>query len=178
MNNLNLYAGIGSRETPVGMCMAMTDLARQLSSEWMLRSGYARGADQAFEKGAAHKEIHLPWREYNHAPISRGYFITPRPTVEVADIAAAHHPKWDAVYDDGTPVLSPAAKLMMCRNVTIVLGEHLDAPVKMIVCWTQGGQIKGGTGQALRLAKTYDIPVFNMAISSDIDRLIEFVGSC
>ena len=43
-----------------------------------------------------------------------------------------------------------------------VLGEDLQTPTSFIVCWTKDGKASGGTGQALRVAKKYDIPVFNL----------------
>lgn len=166
---LHLYAGIGSRETPVEVCLSMTELARQLSPEWKLRSGHAQGADQAFERGADAKEIHLPFREYNNAPISRGYFHIPRPTVKLCDIAAAHHPKWDS--------LSDVVKLLMMRNASILLGEEADTPVKMVVCWTPGAREIGGTSHGIRIARSHGIPVFNLARATDFDKLCEFVSS-
>lgn len=38
-------------------------------------------------------------------------------------------------------------------------GAMLDTPSEFILCWTEHGSGKGGTGQALRIAATYNIPV-------------------
>ncbi len=43
-----------------------------------------------------------------------------------------------------------------------VLGSDLETPVSFVVCWTIGGKISGGTGQALRIAKDLGIPIFNL----------------
>lgn len=169
-HNLNhnlIYAGIGSRKTPVQVQNTMLSIARQLSpTGWLLRSGHADGADKAFERGATHKQIHLPWPGYNNTDTG-GVYICPKPTVEICDIAATHHPKWDE--------LKPAVKLLMARNVTIVLGEHLDAHAKMVVCWTPGGRLEGGTAHGIKVAQAFDIPVFNIARPEDQVALCKFV---
>lgn len=162
-----IYAGIGSRKTPLPMLTIMTNLARELSpTGWQLRSGHADGADKAFERGAVHKEIHLPWPGYNNQDCG-GVYICPKPTVEIATIAATHHPKWDSLTD--------AVKLLMCRNVTIVLGENLDAYAKMVIAWTPNGKLEGGTAHGITVAHAFDIPVFNIARSEDQIALCKFV---
>jgi hypothetical protein len=50
----------------------------------------------------------------------------------------------------------------MTRNSFQVLGPDLQSPVSFVVCWTTGGKISGGTGQALRIAKDLSIPIFNL----------------
>lgn len=45
---------------------------------------------------------------------------------------------------------------------------HLDDPAAFVLCWTPDGSLDGtgsdtgGTGQALRIAAAYDVPVFNL----------------
>ena len=51
---------------------------------------------------------------------------------------------------------------LQARNCYQVLGEHLNDPVKMVICWTPRGSGSGGTGQAIRLARAYKIPVFDL----------------
>lgn len=163
-----IYAGVGSRKTPPEYCRSMTEIARQLSpTGWQLRSGGAMGADLAFEKGAVHKEIHLPWDGYNNARSNGTTHIVPRPTVEIADIAARYHPAWEKLND--------TVKLLMCRNTTIVLGTDLASHAKMVVCWTEGGKLIGGTSHAMRVADAFGIPVFNIALPEDQVKLCKFV---
>lgn len=52
----------------------------------------------------------------------------------------------------------------------ILFGRDGNATVDYIICWTPGGAIKGGTGQALRIAEDYNsrqmrdhITIYNMA---------------
>lgn len=141
------YTGIGSRSTPLEVCYQMTELAQLFAkSGWILRSGGAAGADSAFEKGASKKEIFKPT---DNIP-------------ELAfEIAAKHHPTWNG--------LKPYIKKLHARNVQQVLGKNLDSTTKFVVCWTKDGAEKettrntGGTGQAIRIAIAYNVPVYNLA---------------
>jgi len=163
-----LYAGIGSRKTPPDMLRSMTIIATQLQDDgWILRSGHAVGADQAFEIGCNKAEIFLPWYGYNNAAHGYPYQVA-KPTRAIQEIAVAHHPMWDS--------LSDPVKLLMCRNVNIILGCDLTAPVSMVICWTPNGALTGGTAQGMRVAQSFDIPVFNIAVESDRDRLCEFTS--
>jgi hypothetical protein len=140
------YAGIGSRATPQNILYQMTDLAQHLGQcSWILRSGGAKGADKAFEKGATKKEIFLATDEIPDAAF---------------EIAATHHPTWGG--------LGPYVKKLHARNAQQILGKNLDNKVKFVVCWTiDGAETEtsvrtGGTGQAIRIANAYNIPVYNL----------------
>jgi hypothetical protein len=166
-----LYAGIGARKTPAAIMDQMTLIATQLEQHhWILRSGNAYGADKAFQKGIAlpsSLEIHLPWEGYNDGDSEIHSFChVPVPSSELVDIAARNHPNWDN--------LSQGAKLMMLRNVTIVLGLDLKEPVKAVICWTPNGKMIGGTSHAIRAANEFNIPVFNIAIEDQQKKLCEF----
>lgn len=142
------YAGIGSRETPPEICAYMMQLAIWLSErDWLLRSGGARGADQAFEAGAykGSKDI-----------FTKGAEIYRADTVCQAalELAAKYHPAWHRCDD--------YAKRLHARNGYIVLGPMLNDPVDLIICWTPRGDVTGGTGQALRIAEGYNIPIYNL----------------
>lgn len=166
-----IYAGIGSRKTPMETLRQMAQIAHELSGHWKLRSGHADGADLAFESKANPKEIHLPWADYNNAPIGHPDYWTVNmrspQRIELLDITARHHPAWERLTDGG--------KLLMCRNTTIILGKNLDDYAKMVICWTPGGRLEGGTAHGIRLAHAYDIPVFNIALPEDQQKLCRFV---
>lgn len=147
------YAGIGSRETPPHIQHVMKDIARILGNvKYILRSGAALGADAAFESGLepSHaREIYLPWGRYNDHPSKfRG------PTPEALEMAASIHPAWNRC--------SEGARKLHARNCHIMLGRSLTDPVQFVVCWTPDGQASGGTGQVLRIAARYRIPVYNL----------------
>lgn len=146
------YAGIGSRETPGNILDLMQGIGRYFSHKgYLLRSGGARGADKAFEKGEPFgcKEIFTAYDSQFHSK----WFAH----------AAQYHPKWGK--------LSSYAKELHARNSAIVLGADLDTPVDFVVCWAADGKASGGTGQALRIAVDNDIEVFNLFDISRADDL-------
>lgn len=151
-----IYAGIGSRRTPLDICQQMTDAARQLASRgWQLRSGGADGADTAFEKGCdqafGDKEIFLPWFGFN-GNRSRLH----KPTKEAFSLAAD-------ILGDRWHFMKQAAQKLHARNIHQVLGEDLQSPAELVLCWTPNGAIIGGTATALKLADSLRIRVINLA---------------
>ena len=157
-----IYAGIGSRETPPEILETM-DVAglRLAKAGWILRTGGAPGADQAFWRGASwgHShlvEVYLPWdgfEGFKEGEPSQGY-VQANPSPESFEIAKKYHPAWFK--------LSQGARRLMARNSHQVLGKDLDEPVDCIICYTEGGKLKGGTAQALRMAEDMAIPVYNL----------------
>ena len=149
----NFYAGIGSRQTPADIMAFMTEIARYLERKGLiLRSGGADGSDSAFEKGVQnpkYKEIYLPWKGFNDR-ISPFHSYLPKHE----EIARRFHPAWER--------LSRGAKAMMIRNTAQMFGMDFTTPSAFVICWTPGGQITGGTGQALRIAIEYHIPIYNL----------------
>lgn len=159
MRNGKYYAGIGSRETPREVCMHMTAIAERLASlGYTCNSGGAGGADSAFEKGAVvNRQIFLPWDGFNGRNVDnltklhgKGSYLVP-PFNE--EMVRKYHPKPGA--------LSGAGWKFMSRNSYQVLGKDLKTPVEFVLCWTKGGELNGGTAQALRIAIDHRIPIFN-----------------
>lgn len=150
------YAGIGSRETPEPVLVEMGNIAMQLAlREYVLHSGQAKGADQAFERGC---------------DMVKGRKIIRCATMQESAIrhASRYHPKWSAC-DQHTQALH-------ARNSLVMLGDWLDTPVNFVVCWTPDGAVVGGTGQALRIAAAHEVPVFNLALDGAVARLWEWLG--
>lgn len=163
-----IYAGIGSRETPQDVLTMMHQVAAKMHTlDWTLRSGNADGADSAFQSAATLKEIHLPWPGYNGAPLDHPRYIVPTPTKQMCQVAADHHPNWSNLKD--------SVRLLMIRNVTIILGLDLLNPVQFVCCWTPGGQLKGGTAHGIKVARAFYIPVFNLACHKDQTSLANMV---
>ena len=163
---MRFYAGIGSRHTPKHILQLMTYAAQRLDRVgWTLRSGGAAGADSAFAVGAKTKEVYLPWPGYNEL---RSQYSTP--TTNAIDMASDYHPNWLAC--------SQGARKLHGRNCHIVLGQNLDTPVDMIICWTPQGKRGGGTGQALRMTKDYpSIKVYDLALSDNLQNLNHWLDS-
>lgn len=153
------YTGIGARDTPIQILNTMRHLSTHLAQAgWTLRSGGAVGADAAFEVGSSAKEIYLPWLGYNNNQSTLHPGNIPFSQDEI-DIAASHHPNWGKC--------SSGARKMHQRNLRqlvghqSVCGEHVQLS-KFVICWTERGNIEGGTGQTLRMAKALNIPIFNL----------------
>lgn len=167
---MNKYAGIGSRTTPNDTLETMFIIGQLLSKSWILRSGHADGADLAFELGCdqnqGKKEIFIPWSGFNGASVRNG-FIVPPWNDEALRIARQAHPAWDRC--------STAAKKMHTRNVYQILGSDLNSPVDIVICWTPNASGSGGTGQAIRIAKLLDIPVFDLADQKQAINCYEFI---
>ena len=64
----------------------------------------------------------------------------------------------------------------MARNALQVLGTDGQTPVDFIMCWTPNGSGSGGTGQAIRIARALNIPVFDLGHQRILDRAIERLG--
>jgi len=175
-----IYAGIGSRKTPDQVIKQMMWIGEVLGNKgWTLRSGGADGADLAFEDGCNNvgglKEIYLPVPKFNKS--DSPLFEIPKRAYALAKI---YHPTYYG--------LGMFAKKCMARNVQQVLGPSLigiavNEQVDMIICWTPDGaengedttKETGGTGQAIRVATDYEIPVFNLKNEDALDRLTEFL---
>lgn len=165
---MKYYTGIGSRSTPATILTLMTALGEHFAKEgFTLRSGGAEGADSAFEMGAiaarVPSDIYLPWRDFNKHP-SPLFEIT----TEALALAEKYHPAWDKC--------SQGAKRLHARNMYQILGIDLHNPSAFVVCWTPQGSGSGGTGQALRVAKDANIPIFDLgndAILEDLQRLLK-----
>ena len=184
-----VYAGVGSRETPVEIQQAMNDVAKELESAgYTLRSGNAIGADKAFEgapqpwskdsKGSVNQ-----WSKYSHKVKNKEIFKAESATDKTRKIAKEIHANHTALNGVGLD--------LMARNTNQVFGKNLDTPVDFVLAWTplneQGKPVTkhedksydkdkkakkargeetfdtGGTGQAISYASLNGIPVINMA---------------
>lgn len=178
------YAGIGSRETPTEIMQRMVDAAASFERMGLiLRSGGAAGADTAFAIGVNspdNKEIYLPWQGFNS--LKGGMTVSSEAYAEAERISKLFHPAWNN--------LGRSAKTLMIRNVFQITGHNpfnIDNLSRFVLCWTKDGAngtkerptswSTGGTGQAIRIAHHYGIPVFNMAREEDIQDCKSYVAS-
>lgn len=171
-----IYAGIGSRETPVDIQELMSDLGEEMAkSGAILRSGAAKGADTAFEIGADRvrglKEIYEPWIGFS----KRAGAMPQKSNTEALALAATVHPAWDSLQD--------SAKKLHARNCYQVLGENLREPANLLICWTLDGceskkerkRNTGGTATAIVLAESHAIPIFNLYRELSRQRLVDYL---
>lgn len=156
------YTGIGSRKTPDNSLELMIKLGNYFAKlGYVLRSGGADGADSAFEKGCDQvkglKEIYLPWRNFNKN--NSDLYISLK---EAYILAEKYHPAW---YN-----CSEGAKKLHARNVHQVLGKDLNFPSNFVVCWSNG---TGGTEQALRIAREYNVKIINLFMIDNFDEIVK-----
>lgn len=151
-----IITGIGSRETPDYVCARFVEMGAEARERgWWVRSGHADGADYAFEQGALdHCIVYMPWMTFNKDKPILGKPRSQELKDEVLKIVYKHEPYAEK--------LSNGVKLIKSRNVYQVLGENLQTPSDVVVCWTEEGQIVGGTGLAIKIAMANDIPVLNV----------------
>lgn len=168
-----IYAGIGSRETPGEVLECMRHVGTSMANAgWTLRSGRAKGADKAFEDGARYArgkcEIFLPEPDMSFS--TRSLPPSP-PEIRYLDevegsvlacklIARLVHPKGKS--------LSPQALELHARNTYQILGKDLNTPCDVVLCYTQGAQGGGGTGQAIRLAKLLNIRIIDFGMYDNV----------
>lgn len=197
-----IYAGIGSRETPIDIQKTMYKAGKWLEEKgYTLRSGEALGADKAFEgaiqpwekEGILHgskdftksKNKVTKWAEYEEG--KKNVLIDKKETFKSSDanervrtIAKEIHPAGDK--------LQGIALDLMARNTYQVFGKNLDSPVDFVLCWTplnkkgeyvehhnQRDATTGGTGQAISMASLKGIPVINMANPEWRKKLLEVI---
>lgn len=165
---MKVYTGIGSRETPEDVQHTMILVATALARDgWTLRSGCAQGADSAFEWGANNvrglSELYLPWPGFQSRSADVALLTTP--TSEAVELASRFHPAWER--------LSDGARKLHGRNAHQILGPDVTSPTvsRFVVCWTPQGKSGGGTGQALRIARHYEVPIFDLAIPDHRERV-------
>ncbi len=153
-----IYAGVGARKTPEQVLGQMREMATNLAGRgWHLRTGGAKGADDAFARAAPseRRTVYLPWRGYNGWSESEGRALTAQELRKLRAAAEPHHPAWQRC---------PAkVRDLHARNVAILVDPDMREPAHAMVCWTEGARVEGGTGMAIRLARHYRIPVFNLA---------------
>ncbi len=155
------YAGIGSRKSSRFIQSGMTALAIILNERgYTLRSGNATGSDQAFAKGVKDEkaQIWLPWDNFeinfqkDHP--NHDYRVISEDDKEAFDSVDTFHPN--------ASHLMAGVRMLMARNYRQVVGSNGEPDSAFVICWTENGNEVGGTAQAIKIAKSRDIPVFNL----------------
>jgi hypothetical protein len=165
------YAGIGSRETPKEVLDLMTKAANYLDGlGYTLQTGFTfknketgldeEGADKAFSDGSKNKTLFGPYgiRKTINGVTSVDKYnenVTEKSNSIVKEI----HPAPDR--------LTPGAVKLMARNTNQIFGKNLDGTVDFVLFYAQETKDplrpKGGTGQAVEMARRKGIPTINMA---------------
>ena len=94
--------------------------------------------------------------------------MTPIWSMKLFRIAESFHHGWY--------YLRQFERKLHARNVCQVLGRDLKTPSRCVLCWTRSASGSGGTGQAIRVANAYKIPVFDFAKPYAYESAREFLG--
>lgn len=155
------YAGIGTRDISDDEYDKIITIAKIMNKkDYILYSGNANGSDIAFQEGSNGKcVIMLPWNKFNideyDYTFSRDYFDVGK-TKNGLDSVDKFHPAPDK--------LSYGARSLMARNYHQIFGYKGYPRVDIVICCAniKFGNVIGGTGQAVRIANHYKIPVINI----------------
>ena len=140
----DFYAGIGSRETPRGVLDLMAEGGALLAGRgYGLRSGAAKGADSAFETGA------------DRAGGDKQIF---RASDDIPDT----HFRMARNFHPAPQHLKEYPLRLMARNTSQIYGVDFTTPSGLVICYTPEGKGGGGTGQALRMARSVGMPVIDL----------------
>lgn len=176
------YTGIGSRRIDKRSCdIIQYDIAPWLAKKgFVLRSGAATGADTAFEVG--HDSVDNNGKEiyvYDSRKCPQPGYILVDGSEDIAmTLSIKFHPRGSKLSHDN--------RITHARNCCQVLGRNCqEEESKMVICWTPDGVTRGidttintgGSGQVIRVASSFNIPIFNIRNLSDLDSLIKFVES-
>jgi hypothetical protein len=154
------YAGIGTRKTSKEEEEFIKKIAKKLSEKFIVLSGNAQGSDLAWQQGSEGKcVIMLPWLSFNKnyydVKNSLDYYDVGSNSIG-REYAKKFHPNYSA--------LDKYGKMFMCRNTFQILGYDKYPQVSFVVfCANEiDGKVFGGTAQAIRIARSMDIPTFNI----------------
>ena len=155
------YAGIGSRTISKDEHEVILKISSFLNKEYVVYSGNADGSDISFQDGSCNNcVLFLPWNNFNNDKYninnSLDSFVV-GDTKEAIESLEKYHP--NHLY------LKRGAKLLLARNYHQIFGYENYKKVSFVICCAdedKKGNVKGGTGQAVRVAKDNDIRVFNI----------------
>lgn len=155
------YAGIGSRDILPNEEVQIKIIAKKMARlNFILYSGNADGSDIAFQNGSnAQCVLMLPWKKFNNESYSTTACIEALDMGGSADGLSSimkFHPNAAALTD--------GVRRIMARNYHQVMGYGKWPVVSFVICCSNevNGNVIGGTGQAVRIAKSRNIPVFNI----------------
>lgn len=173
---MKAYAGIGSRSITPEENAKISTIAKMLSGlDYICYSGNANGSDIAFQNGSNGKcVIFLPWYSFNYEsfhPSSTNcldHHIVGTKSYGLKSVNE-FHPRPGS--------LSDGARMLMARNYYQINGFDNYPVVDFVLCCANRdnvGNILGGTGQAVRIAKSLDIPIINIrddGWEDDLDKI-------
>lgn len=201
-------AGLGAKHTPntdeMPFGRIMAKIAEKLCIErgWTIHTNGDDGASAFFEKGLSTEGVAITSKpllkrflpEKGHNGHEHGIVIldeammTKARAILIESKAYPVIPRFISLEGEARSGLTEdEARLsnLHTRLVFQLLGENLDQPVTMVVCWTPDGAIDqasmsaestGSAGIAIAVAKLKGIPVFNLQNTEHLKRICIFIG--
>lgn len=183
---------IGSRKAPKEECDILKEAAVTLLEAGAFGlSGGAQGCDHAFTEALLHMaaqcnvsasefgQIHIPWNGFNDlysgqydgaCYLNRNVYMRQH----ALGLARMAHPYWHN--------LSSGGRALHGRNPYQILGDDLDTPTNVVICWAKtnkAGDVLGGTATACTIARQWVIPVINLYTSHghlQLEQLLSLVS--
>lgn len=169
------YAGVGSRSITEKEAICIEKIANKLSKKFVLFSGNAPGADQSFQIGSnGNCVLFLPWAGFEEQNFD---FLK---VLDVFDLGKSGEGMESVGKFHPNKNLTYGQKLMMSRNYHQIMGYKKYTKVSFVVfCANEDekGNVDGGTGQAIRIARSQNIPTINIRISGWQKKLTEILKS-
>lgn len=157
---LHSYSGIGSRNISPKESKRISLVSDYLFNlGYVLYSGHADGSDISFEQNCQGFGVSfLPWDGFNKNLISDTIKVS-QISKEAYDSVSKFHPNSKA--------LSSGVLKLMARNYHQVCGIGSLPVVDFVIFCAdvKNGNVLGGTGQAVRIAKNLNIPCINLRSS-------------
>lgn len=168
------YAVVGNKEVPSKWLEWAEQTAIKLDElGFTLRTGGgAMPLEEAFENATTHKEIHLPWKEFNQKESSYT-----RTHAGAAGLIRKLQPNFES--------LKPAVQAILSRNAAVIYGKDLRSPVRFLITYTDDGvehgkdrtSQTGFAGLAIGLAGWLKIPVYNLKNEEAVSKLKIYVDA-
>lgn len=163
---IKTYAGIGSRNITEKEATIIDQIASKLRElGYVCLSGNANGADCAFQLGSMKDQkcycvVMLPWKSFNQELFDVEWALD-------YYVLGDHKDGQNAVnvFHPAPNVLNRVSRKFHARNYYQVMGFDKYPKVDFVICCADRdsvGNIKGGTSQACRIAKSMNIPIINI----------------
>jgi len=166
---------IGSRKPPERIARVAVQIGRVLSERGIIGySGGAPGMDSQFmfDYSPDRRVIILPEDGFNNLYANGKDIVdfTQLDTYKAADIARTVAGHFDSQNE--------YTQRRYSRNTYQVLREDLDSPTDFVLFWAEevNRSVKGGTAIAVRIARKYNVPVFNLWNESVLNEVCETLG--
>lgn len=166
MQKQHIFTGVGARIIPSSIFKILYDIGINLMADnWVCRTGTATGSDMAF------RESYIAMSKNLEVYTARNILDNDFNNADLAKrIVRNYHPCYDRIQ-------SEYSKALLARNVYQILGSDLNTPSEIVFCYTENGEIKGGTSIAIRIAQHYGIPIVNLGNPKHLKAIADYLNN-